>query len=346
MNTLELTAIEPPIKLIQMVHANWALEALRTALDFRLFTRISNEAKTADQLKTELGFDRAVSGHKDGIELLLNALSAMELIEKKGKRFRASSFSRAYLNEASKLYMGSYIRNDSVEKAWKQLAQAIESGKPVNMVNQTEKAEEFFPELAASIFPMNYATAHLLASKLQVETLKDGGKVLDIAAGSAVWSLPFAERNKKLEVTALDFPAVIEVSKRFASQHGVLEQYKFICGSWAQSNLETEVYDFILLGHILHSEGKQKSIELLEKCYRSLKPGGRLVIAEMISDNERKAPPSTQLFALNMFLLTEAGCVFSEAELQVMLADCGFKNYQRPELPHWGTESPLVIAEK
>lgn len=340
MTALEMTAIQPPLKIMELMHGAWALQAFMTAVRLDVFSGLIKNPKTAAELASEMSAD------KNAIELLLNALLALDLLDRKNDKYQVAEESRPYLDKQSKLYMGDYLMMDGVKQAWMQLPDSIKSGKPVSMVNQDKKAEEFFPALAAAIFPMNYSAANSLATELKVEQMPRASRVLDIAAGSGVWSLPFAERNKELHVDALDFPVVLDVTKRFATKLGVESQYSYISGNWSECKLEAGKYDVVLLGHILHSEGKERSEALLTETYRCLKPGGKVVIAEMISNNDRSGPPFAQLFAINMFLLTEQGCVFTEHELHEMLSVCGFKDIQRPSARYWGPESPVMFATK
>lgn len=340
MTALEISAHQPPIKIMQLMHSRWAVQALRSAVELDVFSKLSTMPKSAAKLAAELSLD------VNGMEHLLNALSGLGFLNKKDGKYELSDESRMYLSKSSDLYMGWYVTDQRVQEAWSMLNQALKTGKPVNSVNQAEKAEEFFPKLAESIFPMNYGTAHIVAAELKIDQLPSGSRVLDVAAGSGVWSLPMAERNKGIKVDALDFPSVLEVTKRFAAKHGVAERFSYISGNWSDCELEPEAYEIVCLGHILHSEGRQRSIALLKEVHRCLKLGGKVVIAEMISDNERVAAAFPLLFALNMFLLTDEGCVFSEGELHDLLLDLGFKSIERLELPYWGSDSPLMIATK
>lgn len=338
MTALEMT-VKPPIKIMEIMQGAWTMQAFKAAVHLDVFSKLK-EPKAPVELAKEL------SASELGVELLLNALLSLELLDKHDGKFQLNKQVEPYLDKDSQLYMGEYLKLDKLKEAWMQLPEIVKSGKPAAMVNECKTAEEFFPMLAAAIFPLNYSVANLLATELKTAQLPAGAKVLDIAAGSGVWSLPMATGNKDLSVEALDFPAVLEVTKRFASQNGVESQYAYISGNWSECKLEADKYDLVLLGHILHSEGKERSEALLKECYRVLKKGGKIVIAEMISNNERSAPTFSQLFAINMFLLTENGCVFTEAELEKMLSACGFKDVVRPKQAYWGPESPIMYATK
>lgn len=331
----------PPFKITRLTRANWALEALRTAIHFDVFSKLEPEAKTAAQLAAAAGIsDR-------GAELLLDALVSLEFLENKNGWYSLVEVSRLYLVADSKLFMGASIMDDSLHQdPWSNLSEVIRTGKPYFGVNRPDKAKTFFPELVSRIFPLNYGSAHSVANELKIEGYAAGSQVLDIAAGSGAWSLPLAERNKGIHVDALDFATVIGVTKRFAEKHGVLAQYSFIEGNWSDCKLAQEHYDIVLLGHILHSEGRKRSEALLKASHSCLKKGGRLVIAEMMADRGSPPSPFVSLFALNMLIQTDGGCVFSEDELDEMLKAQDFTQISRPKLPYWEHESPVIIAGK
>jgi ubiquinone/menaquinone biosynthesis C-methylase UbiE len=212
-------------------------------------------------------------------------------------------------------------------------------------VNIEEKAQEFFPALAESIFPLSFAQAQKITEDLKISQLPQGAKVLDVAAGAGTWTIPMALENSGLHVDALDFPAILEVTKRFAQQYGVADRYGYISGNWRNVPWQKEAYDIAVLGHILHSEGAELSKQLLKRCFEALKPGGRIVIGEFITNNDHSGPAPATLFGVNMLMHTEIGCVFSEEELEQMLTKAGFEKVQRMAGPA-AAESMVICARK
>ena len=340
MATLEMKAICPPNQIFQILHGRWAAETLRAGVELDLFSKLADGASDAKQLASGVGADQ------HAMELLLNALVSLKFLVKTGDKFELNELSKVYLSKSSPLYMGGFLSDTHVAEAWKQLPEVVRTGKPVTTVNTNEKAEEFFPKLAAGIFPLNYSTAHTVVTELNLDQLPAGACALDLACGSGVWSIPLAQRNKQVQVDALDFPSVLNVTREFAEREDVEKQYSYLSGSWRQCKLESDKYDVIYLGHILHSEGREESEALLKECFRALRSGGRLIIAEMIGNDEFTGPPSAQLFALNMLILTEKGCIFGESELKNILHSHGYKDARRLKLPFWGEESPVMVASK
>ena len=53
---------------------------------------------------------------------------------------------------------------------------------------------------------------------------------MDLATGSGVWGIVLAEHFPRARVTAVDFPAVLEVTKETAEKHGVADRFRFAGG--------------------------------------------------------------------------------------------------------------------
>jgi ubiquinone/menaquinone biosynthesis C-methylase UbiE len=332
----------PPLAIWPIGHANWAYRSLKAAIKLELFEILKNGDSTSESIAANHHFD------KRGVQLILEAMVSLSLVEKKGEKFGATETSNLYLAQSSPLYMGEYLceMQEQMGKTWDSLADCVRSGRPVQEVNREEVAEKFFPRLAAAIFPMSYTTAQMIAEKLKFADLKAGSRVLDIAAGSGAWSIPIAQLNKGIKVDALDFPAVLEVAKQFTKQHGVAERFSFLSGSWQEVALTPASYDIVVLGHILHSEGLAATKELLKKVHAALKPGGRVIIAEFLENEDKCGPAFVKLFALNMYMQTSEGCVFTVGQLGELLKSAGFANVERLELPFYQKESPIVVANR
>ena len=102
-------------------------------------------------------------------------------------------------------------------------------------------------------------------------------------------------------------------------------------------------HNIATLGHILHSEGRERSRRLLKKTYDALSPGGTIAIMEFVVNRDRTGPPMGLLFAVNMLVNTQAGDTFSFEEMSGWLREAGFK---KPRLLDVPAVSPLVLATK
>jgi 3-hydroxy-5-methyl-1-naphthoate 3-O-methyltransferase len=226
--------------------------------------------------------------------------------------------------------------------SWLQLADVVRSGKPMAAVD-TAEGREFFPRLVKAIFPLTYNGARGFVERLPQSKLKKIERVLDVAAGSGAWSLPFAQASPNVRVTALDYPEVTAVTRQFAQQFGVGDRYDYLEGDLRQLDFGQKEYDVVILGHIIHSEGEKWGKVLINKSYKALKPGGMLVIAEMIPNDARTGPMFPVLFGLNMILHTAEGDVFTMAQYKQWLKHAGFSSIKTAEID---SPSPLILATR
>lgn len=340
MTTVKDKIAVPPAKISQILGANWALQVLRTGVELDVFGHLANGPEDAGTVAV------SVRGDRRAVEMLLDALTGIGLLIKKDDQYSLTEDAKVYLVPSSELFMGRYIKqNEEIDAMWRSLGETVKSGKPAKEVNQDAKAQEFFPALTEAIFPLNFSNAQRVSHELKISQLPAGAKILDVAAGAATWSIPMAVDNQNVHVDVLDFPAILEVTKKFAEKYGVANRFGYISGNWRNVSWQRDIYDVIILGHILHSEGKELSKQLLRRVFEAMKPGGTLVIAEFIANNERTGPPMAMLFGVNMLMHTTIGCVFTESELNTMVSEVGFEKVHR--MPMEGMpDSPVLIARK
>jgi ubiquinone/menaquinone biosynthesis C-methylase UbiE len=339
MISLSKKSLEPPRTLSRLMQVQWIAGILNAAIALKIFDAVDLGFRSPAEVARECSINQKAA------ELLLDALAALCLLIKDERGYSTTEEAHYYLVSTSPLYAGTYFQaRPMIQEAWKNLAEVARTGKPYSEVNKDEVAQDFFPTLAAGLFSLNYAYGQRLCQHLEIEGKSGKIKVLDLACGSAVWSIPMARCNKNVAVDALDFPVVLETTRRFTESSAVSAQYSYLSGNWQDVALMDDNYDIVILGHILHSEGARKSAQLLSSVHACLKKGGTLVIAEFLVDDARTKPVFGAMFAINMFLVTTDGCVFSRTELDGMLSQCGFSNIRA--LPLAEGDADVIMADK
>ena len=220
----------------------------------------------------------------------------------------------------------------------------MRTGRPVRPVNQEGAGGEFFREFVEDLYPVNEAAAEALARELDLgrEAGRGPAKVLDVAAGSGVWGIAFAKRSPAVRVTAVDWAGVLPVTRKVAQRHGVADRFEYVEGDILEADFG-DGYRVATLGHILHSEGVERSRRLLERVFDALAPGGTVAVAEFVADEGRTGPPLALLFAVNMLNNTDEGDTFTFGEMSGWLREAGFGNVRQLQVP---APSPLVLADK
>jgi len=326
-----------PMKIVNDLWGARTALALAAAVDLDVFTAIAQGKKTAADVAKSLNVSQR------GIERLLDSLTGIGYLTKRNSRYGLTPTADTFLVRTKHTYVGAMAKESQMTlPMWMQLADVIRNGKPAATVN-AEEGRKFFPELVKAIFPMTYNGALGLVHSLPKAKLKKISRVLDVAAGSGAWSLPFAQHIPNARVTAVDYPEVTPVTREYARVFGVAERYDYLEGDLRQLDFGSQQYDVVILGHIIHSEGEKWGRDLINKSYKALKPGGMLVIAEMVPNDSRTGPVFPLLFGVMMVLATEEGDVFTMAQYKQWLKQAGFKGVKlvKVEAP-----SPLIVATR
>ena len=124
---------------------------------------------------------------------------------------------------------------------------------------------------------------------------------------------------------------------------GGCRSYTFVAGDLHEADFG-QGHAIAILGHILHSEGEERSRWLLRKTFDALTPGGTIAIAEILVDAERRAAVPALIFAVNMLVNSDQGDTFTFEEIRGWLQDAGFEQVRTVEAP--GLAPLLILATK
>ena len=309
------------------------------AANNKVFDSLQSGAKTVEEVSQETGASTR------GLRAIMGALVGLELLKKdRRQKYSLTLESEAFLvsNKPGALAGFFSLNVTQLVSKWLQLSDVVRSGRPAQAVNQEDQGTEFFSDLVENIFPMSYATAQTLADHLKLAKTKNEIGVLDLAAGSGIWGIVLAQNSRNVQVTAVDWAGMIPTTKRITRKFGVANRFKFIEGDLLEADFGNG-YDIATLGHILHSEGEERSRRLLKKTVAALRSGGIIAIAEWLVNDERSQPLPPLMFAVQMLVNTEKGDTFSFSEIKAWLEEAGFKKVRKLQAPG---PSPLILATK
>jgi 2-polyprenyl-3-methyl-5-hydroxy-6-metoxy-1,4-benzoquinol methylase len=312
---------------------------VNAAVQHGIFDNLDKGAKTAQELADAAGVPQR------GVRAIANALVGIDLLAKDAdERYSLTPESAAFLVSGKPSFLGRFIWHTTVQimPRWTHLAEAVEHGKPVGGVNHQEGGVEFFQQFVEDLFPLSYPSAQALAAELKVAGASSAVSVLDLAAGSGVWSIALAQASPSVSVTAVDWPGVLEVTQRMTARFGVADRYTFVAEDLGLADFG-HGHHIATLGHILHSEGEARSRELLKKTFAALAPGGTIAIQEFVVDEQRAKNVMGLIFAVNMLVATDDGDTFTFEEISSWLRETGFVDVRQLDSPG---PSPLILATK
>jgi SAM-dependent methyltransferase len=327
-----------PERIMQFAWGYIPTLVLETAIRHRVFDVLDAGPKTVKETA-------AASGASErGLRTVMNVLVGLNFLAKDGDRYTLTPESEAFLVSSKPGFQGGILKHTSGQllPKWLQLNEIVATGKPATSVNHEGDGSDFFQQFVVDIFPMSYPSATVLAKHLAFGDSGAKVRVLDLAAGSGVWSIALAQSSKRVEATAVDWAEVLPTTKKTVARFGLSDRYSFVAGDLLEANFGRD-NSVATLGHILHSEGEARSRKLLRKTFEALASGGTIAIAEFLVNAERTGPVGSLLFAANMLVNTDNGDTYSFEEIRGWLSEAGFVDARLLEAPG---PSPLVLATK
>ena len=327
-----------PQRIMQFAWGYTATLIIDAALHFQFFERLKQQPRTA----SELAADAKISPR--GARILLNALAGLELVAREGERCKLTPESEMFLVPGSPSFHGAFFRHTTEQllPKWMQLREVVRTGRPAMSVNSEGDGTAFFAEFVEALFTLSYPAARALGEHLKLAQAPGKVSVLDLAAGSGVWGIGLAHAAPQVHISAVDWPGVLDTTRRVAQQHKVADRLTTIPGDLMEADFG-DGHQVAALGHILHSEGVERSQQLLQKTFHALAPGGVIAIMEFLPNDERTGPPLPLIFGVNMLVNTDQGDTFTFAEISAWLRAAGFENPRLLEVP---AVSPLILASR
>jgi len=160
--------------------------------------------------------------------------------------------------------------------------------------------------------------------------------VADLGAGEGTLSQLLAQRAK--HVIAIDnSEKMVEFGKQLAKDHN-LPNLEYRLGDISAPPIDDAAVDLCIFSQALHHAERPR--KALREAYRLLKPGGTLIILDLLQHQFEQAKE----------LYYDVHLGFSEVELATMITDAGFEDTdiiiadKEPETPHFQTL--LGVARK
>jgi SAM-dependent methyltransferase len=309
-----------PADLLQLSGGYWSACALHAGVKLDLFTPLAENGMTARELAERLKTDAR------GLVMLLNALAALQLLDKRGLNYVATPFSSRYLASTSPDYLGYIIRHHHhLMAGWSFLDEAVSSGAPLR-----ERVSHCDDEELRESFEMGmFNLAMQLAPRIVTEIDLSGRcRMLDLGGGPGTYAIHFCQAYPELNAVVYDLPSTRCFAERTIARFGLSGRIRFEAGDFDNQEIP-QGFDVVWLSHILHAEGPSGCANILKKAMAALEPGGMILIQEFILDDSQDGPLFPALFSLNMLLGTPDGQAYSQVQLLEMLSAAGARDLRR-----------------
>jgi len=321
--------------------AMYRLPVLTVADEVGTFSALTARALTTTELAQSINVDaRAVAVH-------LGMLASLGFAERREGRWRVTADARTWLHPAAEGYVGPLLhRFRTGQPLHAQLLATLRPGTKAaphgSAVAEWERGE-MSPDLARSITAFMNAHSRAAAKAAALQPLfADVRRVLDVGGGSAVFTIEMAKAWPALQATVMEIAAVGAEADRYIAAAQVADRVKtqavnMFTQDWPQG------HDVHFLSNIFHDWSDDTCRLLARQSFKALPQGGRIVLHEMLMDDDGCGPLATAAFSLLMLLGTR-GRQYTLAEIREFLESAGFSGVEA--FTTGGGYYSLVVATK
>ncbi len=306
--------------------------AVLVSHDLKLFSRLAEKPRTLPEVCEAVGIASRPAA------ALLSVNASLGLIRLEDDRYSLTPLAENYLVEGSPTsfcrFLDMHIQNYSLYSV-ESLKKAVLTNSPQayggedyveSHESQAELARTF--TLGMHGHSMGPALAWPEAVDLSRHRL-----MLDVGGGSGAHSIGATQRWPSLQAIVLDLPLVCDVAEEIIQRHGMQDRIKTqVCDYWKDAFPSADLH---FLSATYENYPSDKCRFLTQKSFDSLKPGGRIIIHEILFNDDKTGPLAAAAFNIVMFLWVP-GQIYSGQELSEMLVEAGFTDIEvKPTSGYW-----------
>jgi SAM-dependent methyltransferase len=296
--------------------------AILTGVELNVFTTVGAGGAAADvanRIKAQLR----------STEMLLNALTAVGLLEKRNGVFHNTPFAARYLDDASPDSIRlATMHSVGLWARWSTLTECVRLGTSVARDDIKDRGEDWTEAFIAAMHRNAFDRAPQVVHTVGAESVH---RMLDVGGGSGAYSVAFAQAAPDLCAVVFDLLRVTAIAQRHIDAAGLRDRVMTRAGDFRTDDLGAG-FDLVFVSAICHMLDENENRTLLRKCYEALVPAGRLVIQDFILEPDKTAPKTAALFSLNMLVGTRAGASYSVDEYTAWMRESGFEDVKRSRL--------------
>lgn len=291
-------------------------------------------------------FARAKGLRRRPAEALLALCASLGMVRKARGRYALTPAAQAYLLKSSPTYFGYFL--DGVTQlsplfSVESIRRAVETDSPQSDLTSADDAfkalgwqDERVKLFTRAMHSLSVGPATAWPAKLN---LSGARTMLDIGGGSGAHAIGAVSRWQQLRAIVMDAAPVCEVAQEFAGHAGVADRVSTRVGDmWSDPLPEADLHFYSM---IFHDWPADKCRFLARKSFAALPPRGRIVVHEILFNDDRTGPFAAAGFNLNMLTLM-TGEQYSGREISAFLTAAGFEGVRvTPTFGYWSIVTGL-----
>lgn len=318
--------VPDPAPVLELIDAFRRSKAMFAAVSLGVFEALRDGSSDAVRLAARLLGSNAPA---DPLERLLDACAGMGLLSKEDGAYLNTPAAETYLCDASPLSLTGYVlySNEALFPMWAHLEDAVREGThrwtqtfgwEGSLFDHFYKTEARQRSFLRGMHGFGQLSSPAVVAAFDLSRFR---RLADLGGATGHLAIAACARYPELRATVYDLPAVTAMARGYVEASPVRDRIEMAAGDLFQDELPPA--DLYALGRILHDWPEDRIRLLLEKICGALPPGGALLIAEKLLDENKSGPTPAHLQSLNMLICTE-GRERTLNEYAALLREAGF----------------------
>lgn len=287
---------------------------LLSGAELDLFTLLAPKPLSAQEIADRIQADPR------GMTILLDALSAMDLLIKREKTYQCPpSVSTLLSADAPESILPWVLHMAAVWKRWSSLTKIAQGSQPHDQTPPSQRMNE----IRAFIGAMHVIASPLAPRIIAAVRPSSSQSLLDVGGAMGTYTIAFLQAVPEMKATLFDRPEVIEIARPFLKGVGLLDRVTLVAGDFYQDEFP-KGHDLAFISAIIHQNSPEQNLNLFLKTFRSLDSCGRIIIRDHVMDPDRTQPRDGAIFAVNMLVATTGGNTYTFDEISAGLTQAGF----------------------
>jgi len=305
--------------------------AIVGAADAGIFEALAEAPATIAELAARLGYDERATG------ILVRLLASLRLLKLRRDRFHLSRDAQVHLLQSSPSYwipmlsvsVSEWHRDRVLAKLKQHGSDQAVGPEGTPLVSGEDSAADSWAagsvsaprarEVAARMHSHSVAAALGFARQYDFSRI---ARLLDVGGGSGCFMVAAAQAHAHLHCTVMELSAMCDVARDYIQAGNVSDRVD-TCAVDMFRQPWPRGYDAIFFSNVWHDWNMRTCQWLAGRAFEALPPGGRILLHEMLLDEDGAGPVTAASFSMLMLLATQ-GQQFTFAELRAILERAGF----------------------
>ena len=311
--------------------------AIVSASRLGLFEALAGGGLTLSDLAAKL------ASSEQGVSALADFLTSIGYLEKSANGYCNSPSTQRWLTSAGDInYTTGALWMNEAWSMMSDLPEAVRLGAPQKTLWQKMSDE---PRLGPLFSRFMHTFAQDLGPDLleRVPVGQQHQRMLDLGGSHGLHSMRFCRHYPQLKSVIVDLPSALTDTATALQAAGLSDRISLEPGNLLDLTwVKDQHYDLVFYLSVGHNQANEDNERVMAEVYRSLRPGGLLVIHDYLADESLNAWTS----AFRLTLLLETGTrTYSHDEYLRWLGRAGFDDVVRMDLNPLEKGS-LIIARR